>query len=181
MSLPAWDGELDALQKWAGFGRAVYPDGLVYEGFTRDGEFDGEGKLILPDGGGTYTAMWERGKEVPGTGALIFEDGLVFNPTQRGDGPDAGEPAALGPEKFFSAEHYTPEDTKAVVDSVDARGPAAAAAAAAGPLLTRSWAYLARFDRRLWPEHAEGKRAAIRYKTSPQKTQAGSGATEDAE
>ena len=170
---PTWDGALDSLQKWAGFGRATYSDGVVYEGYTRDGEFDGEGKLILPNGGGTYQAVWSRGKEVAGTGALVFDDGLVFNPTQVGTGLSVGEPAAMGPELFFSVEHYKPEEAHAVVNSVDRRAPIAAAEAAAGPRLTRAWDYLAGFDRRLWPEHVSGRRAAIQFKKTPQKSQAG--------
>lgn len=171
---PTWDGALDALQKWAGFGRATYPDGLVFEGFTRDGEFDGEGKLILPNGGGTYQAQWSRGKEIPGTGALVFDDGLIFNPTQIGaTGLAVGGAAALGPELHFSVDDYAPEAVRAVVDSVDRRAPIAAAEAAAGPRSMRSWEYLAGFDRRLWPEHASGVRAAVNVKKTPQKSQAG--------
>ncbi len=99
-----YEGELDALNKRTGWARLVYPDGTVYEGFFADGSFEGEGVLLLGAGGGRYAAHWSRGVEVPGTGALLFDDGLVFNPAQAagapppgaGAGADAGSPAMRG-------------------------------------------------------------------------------------
>jgi hypothetical protein len=80
---------------------------------------------------------------VPGSGALVFGDGLVFNPTQ---------PPVAGP---------------------------AAAPAPGSPPATRAWAYLAGHDRRLFPEHAAGVRAAVVAATGSVRVQAGAAAGAD--
>lgn len=135
-----YEGELDRNGKLAGFGSLSRPDGTQYEGFFLDGAFHGEGSLKFSNGT-TYTAQWERGAEVPGTGALTWEDGLVFNPQQQ-EGEGAGAAGAAG---------------------------SAAAAAALSPPEARvpgeEWGYLSSKDRRMWSEHKEGRRAA----TSPRR------------
>jgi hypothetical protein len=134
-------------EKWSGWGKLTYPDGLVYEGFFMDGQFDGEGGLIFPESGGAvYKATWERGVEVPGSGALFFEDGLIFNPIQ---GAGASNP---------NAPPMSP----------------------GAPDATRAWPYLGGFDRRLWLEHVEMKRANVAPKTTPAKVQAGEGDVDEA-
>ena len=40
-------------------------------------EFHGEGRLVFADSGAIYTARWDRGVEVAGSGEYKFKDGLV--------------------------------------------------------------------------------------------------------
>jgi len=149
-------GELDSNQKYAGWGTLLYPSGLLYEGFFEDGAFHGEGKLTFPDGSTTYTAHYSKGLEIPGTGALHFPDGLLFNPTQTAAQTEAGSAAAAAPGEEGSG----------------------ASAAPASSSSAPSWPYLSAvagqgFDRRLWEELSAGKRAAVPFATSPQKVQVG--------
>lgn len=136
-----YDGELDSNGKLAGFGTLARTDGVIYEGEFLDSQFHGSGMLKFTNGT-FYKAQWERGAEVPGSGALQWEDGLVFNPQQGGGGAAA------------------------------AAGATAAAPAAAGAPQPRvpgeEWGYLSAKDRRFWEEHVSGARAA----TSPQKREA---------
>ena len=95
-------------EKWTGWGKLTYPDGLVYNGNFQDGQFDGEGTLTFPGSQGTvYKALWSRGLEVENTGALFFEDGLIFNPVQ-GAGAHApnAPPASIGSPSATRAWPY---------------------------------------------------------------------------
>lgn len=58
-----------------GEGRCVLPNGVVYEGQFKGGNFHGRGVLIYPDGG-RYTAEWEDGLAVSGN--YSFKDGLAY-------------------------------------------------------------------------------------------------------
>ena len=138
-------------EKWSGWGKLTYTDGLVYEGMFLDGQFDGEGTLIFPghpngSDRGTYKAHWSRGVEVVKSGALTFSDGLIFNPVQgAGAGAPNAPPVSVG-----------------------------------SPSATRAWPYLGGFDRRLWLEHSGGVRANVAPKRSPIKCQAGEGDVDSA-
>ena len=143
-----FDGELDGNGKLAGFGtlaRTTDSGVIVYEGEFLDGNFHGVGLLRFPNGT-IYKASWERGAEVPGSGALQWEDGLVFNPQQGGGAAAAAADAAAG-----------------------AAAPAAGGGGAPQPRIPgEEWGYLSSKDRRFWEEHVSGARAA----TSPQKREA---------
>jgi hypothetical protein len=101
-----YDGESDLNGKMAGWGILTRTDGVVYEGFFLDGQFHGEGTLRFTNGT-SYKAHWERGAEVPGSGALQWVDGLIFNPQQgvgEGGAPAAAAPAAAPQPRTPGAE-----------------------------------------------------------------------------
>ncbi len=52
------------------------PAGTVYKGGFKGGEFHGEGSLTVP-GFGTYSAIWDNGKEIKG--GYTFSDGLKYS------------------------------------------------------------------------------------------------------
>ncbi|XP_026190431.1 MORN repeat-containing protein 5-like [Cyclospora cayetanensis] len=58
-----------------GEARCVLPNGIVYEGQFKGGDFHGKGVLIFPDGG-RYTAEWECGRLQ--SGYYAFKDGLPY-------------------------------------------------------------------------------------------------------
>jgi hypothetical protein len=138
-----YTGELDANGKWSGFGRLEYADGLVYEGMFADGQYHGEGRLTLP-GGAHYSAHWERGLELPASGAVHFADGLVFNPAQ---GLPEGAPVAAAPDG-------SPRRIGAEWGYMSGSLPGG-------------------HDRRTWAEHQAGARAALQPRLSPAKVQHG--------
>ena len=139
-----YTGELDANGKYSGFGRLEYPDsGTAYEGMFFDGQYHGEGKLVLA-GGAEYTTQWEFGREVARCGAVVFADGLVFNPAQ---GLPEGAPVATAPDG-------SPRRIGAEWAYLSGSLPGG-------------------FDRRLWGEHQHGVRAALQPRLSPAKVQHG--------
>ena len=146
-------GEFDSNGKLAGFGTLVRPDGVTYTGCFLDGQCHGEGTLAFSNGT-AYTAQWERGAEVPGTGALTWPDGLVFNPLQAA--ATSGEAGAAAPKGAAAAAE------------------AAAAAGAPEPRAPgEEWGYLSSHDRRLWSEHKAGVRANLSPRRAPAAAQAG--------
>ena len=155
----SYTGELDGNGKYTGFGRLEYVEkGEAYEGTFADGAYHGEGKLCYANGV-EYTAQWERGLEVAGTGSLSFPDGLVYNPTQN-LGASGSAAAAAAPS------------------SASSPNSAGAGAAAGQRAIGVEWGYLSGsipggHDRRLWEEHQAGRRAAVQARTSPSKVQAG--------
>mmetsp|Transcript_47115 Transcript_47115/g.143170 ORF Transcript_47115/g.143170 Transcript_47115/m.143170 type:complete len:186 (-) Transcript_47115:166-723(-) len=60
---------------YEGQGKFKFPNGVVYEGEFRKGEFHGTGALVYPNGG-RYKARWERGYAVEG--CYVFNDGLLY-------------------------------------------------------------------------------------------------------
>lgn len=60
---------------YEGEGKFTFPNGVVYDGQFRKGEFHGEGALVYPNGG-RYQATWERGYAIEGR--YIFNDGLLY-------------------------------------------------------------------------------------------------------
>jgi hypothetical protein len=100
-----YEGSLDSNGKLAGWGTLYRADGTKYTGDFADGAFHGEGTLSFSNGT-SYSAQWERGAEVPGTGALQWEDGLVFNPLQGAGGAGAGAPAAAAPQPRTPGEEW---------------------------------------------------------------------------
>ncbi|KAI9192974.1 uncharacterized protein BJ171DRAFT_432647 [Polychytrium aggregatum] len=60
-----------------GAGRYTFPDGNVYIGDFKDGQFHGHGTIHFKHGG-LYDAEWENGVAVQGT--YTFKDGLEYEP-----------------------------------------------------------------------------------------------------
>ncbi|KAL8273459.1 hypothetical protein Esti_002525 [Eimeria stiedai] len=58
-----------------GEARCVLPDGTVYEGQFKGGNFHGKGSLIYP-GEGRYEAEWQEGRAI--SGRFLFSDGLLY-------------------------------------------------------------------------------------------------------
>lgn len=58
-----------------GCGRYVFPDGMIYTGNLRDGQFDGRGELTFGSGA-RIEGVWSRGTNV--RMEYIFADGLRF-------------------------------------------------------------------------------------------------------
>ncbi|KAI9358570.1 hypothetical protein DFJ73DRAFT_818917 [Zopfochytrium polystomum] len=58
-----------------GFGKYVFPDGNVYVGDFKDGQFHGQGTIHFLNGG-QYSATWSNGVVVEGK--YTFKDGLVY-------------------------------------------------------------------------------------------------------
>jgi hypothetical protein len=110
--------------------------GVRYEGAFADGRFHGDGKLVFPNGA-TYTARWERGVEVPGSGVYQWQDALVFG----------GDPAKATAAAAPAAPAATTAGTSSGSSSEDAATPAAVAARIAA-----DWRYIVPGDRRFWSE-----------------------------
>ena len=71
-----WDNNL---QKRAGIGMQVWPDGSLYQGQWRDGKANGKGRLIHSDGD-IYQGEWKDDK-AHGIGVYRHLDGAIY----RGD------------------------------------------------------------------------------------------------
>jgi hypothetical protein len=82
--------------RFHGKGTFTYPNGVVYEGDFDNGTFHGSGRLVFVETGAVYTARWEAGVEVEGSGEYRFKDSLV--------GPTT--PGAVG------WEYLTPSDRR---------------------------------------------------------------------
>ncbi|KAI8821752.1 uncharacterized protein EV422DRAFT_505850 [Fimicolochytrium jonesii] len=61
-----------------GRGKYTFPDGNVYIGEFKDGQFHGTGTIHFTHGG-KYDASWDNGRAVEGT--YTFHDGLTYTPT----------------------------------------------------------------------------------------------------
>ncbi|KND00874.1 uncharacterized protein SPPG_03976 [Spizellomyces punctatus DAOM BR117] len=60
-----------------GKGRYIFPDGNIYVGDFKDGQFHGSGTVHFKDGG-KYEAQWKNGVALSGT--YTFKDGLEYAP-----------------------------------------------------------------------------------------------------
>ena len=150
-SASSYAGARDYNGLMSGRGALDTPSGVRYEGEFRDGHFEGRGTLVFANGA-RYSATWEAGLEVPGSGGYVWADGLAYNlPEQSAGGGAAGEAAEGG-------------------EGTAAAAAAAAAAGASGADLAR-WPYLNPHDRRLWSEHRAGVRADVAYVTATRKQQ----------
>ena len=94
-STSTYEGERDYNNLYAGQGKLVnHRTGIVYEGAFRDGAFEGEGALTLPNGA-RYRARWAAGVEVPGSGSYQWADGLPYNcPVPSPTAAEAAPPVA---------------------------------------------------------------------------------------
>jgi hypothetical protein len=61
--------------RFEGIGTFTFPNGTKYVGGMRNGMFHGKGTIYVPNTG-SYTAMWNEGKEVEGD--YTFDDGLEY-------------------------------------------------------------------------------------------------------
>ena len=69
-----YDGPTES-GRFEGMGTFTYPNGTKYVGGFKNGTFHGEGTIYVPECG-SYTAMWNEGKEVEGD--YKFSDELEY-------------------------------------------------------------------------------------------------------
>jgi hypothetical protein len=87
-------------ERMDGRGRYEFADGSVYVGTFKDGKFDGEGTLFLPDGLGKHVGTWSQGVCVRWN--LFYADGTQCVSGDFRPGRD---------ERLFAAEESPPGDT----------------------------------------------------------------------
>ncbi|ORY40421.1 hypothetical protein BCR33DRAFT_661781, partial [Rhizoclosmatium globosum] len=64
-----------------GKGKYTFPNGNVYVGDFKDGQFHGNGTIHMTNGG-RYDASWKDGRAIQGQ--FTFKDGLVYEPENWG-------------------------------------------------------------------------------------------------
>ena len=102
-----YTGERDYNGLMSGKGSLITPSGATYEGDLLDGHFHGAGALVFPNGA-RYSARWEAGVEVPGSGSYCWKDGLAYNLPEQ----PAGEGAAAAAADLARWPYLTPFDRR---------------------------------------------------------------------
>jgi hypothetical protein len=145
-----------------------YVDSTYTGALDMNGKFTGEGELVYGVPAAAAAATGDGTPSTPSTTASASATASAAGPVRYvgsfRDGQFHGEGTLLYP----SGSKY-----KAVWDSgVEVPGTGSYVWSDGLPFnVTAEWNYVVPFDRRLWPEHRDGKRADVAYKTERKRVQ----------